>query len=573
MRGEVRSVIASGTSIRSGSRGSLMTHTPTRRAFVAGFGAAIGASTAGIAGDGPAVEPAHRPSGPWLKRPDDASGLYDVAWAAGEGFPVPLNGVDDDGVGLQRVIDKYGCRLFNSGRFINLKSRGLVYEGQGAVIMGGSPEASIVCRHPSLQTVESVAVPYPKSGTDESAWGLAAIRLGSRTDGRKGAGRALVSGLRWVHPGRGPVGPLAGTEGLAGKLAHGEAMLEVWGAAGVTIERCQDGGAVYTYAIYGGDNVHLVRCRGLSQIWDRRNPNAQEGRATVLLAHGGVHGAGTSFWARDCEFYGGASTDRQTWTVQDGNAAPGQAGAASRSAANVAYSSTRRAGPLAIFDIQSREDWYILDCFSAGADRTNIRVAAVRPEDVLLNGQIRGGDHDESNNTNLYVTRAEPNLAQLVRLRVASVNFNGQGIGTRAIIIDGDRGIASVAMLEIENIVTTAHAGCPIKLSGVDGGHLRASLISGYNLAGNDIAPPARGSLADVSGLHIAGQTRNFRVDDVTFVGPVNGTTGANNAQVGYLDETRGRGNTYSGLKAINLGKAGGRAIWSGARFVEDLAP
>ncbi len=550
-----------------------MIHQPTRRAFLTGLTAAVGASGTSLARDGASGEPAYRPSGPWLRQPNDASGLYDIAWAANEGFPVPLNGIDDDSVGLQQVIDKYGCRLFNSGRFINLKSRGLVYEGQGAVIMGGSPEASIVCRHPSLQAVENVRVPYSKSGREDVAWGMAAVRLGSRTDGQKGAGRAWVSGLRWLHPGRGPLSPLKGTEVLDGRLAHGEAMLEVWGGAGVTVERCQDGGAVYTYAFYGGDNIHLVRCRGLSQIWDRRNPNAQEGRATVLLAHGGAHGAGTSFWARDCEFYGGAATDIQTWTVHDENAAPGQAGAASGSAANLGYSTTRRAGPLAIFDIQSREDWYILDCFSAGADRANIRVAAARREDVLLNGQIRGGDHDESNDANLYVTRLRPDFVQLVRLRVASVNFNGQTIGTRAISIDGDKGISPVASLEIESIATTAHAGCPIRLSGVDGGDLRASQIAGYNLAGNDITAPARGSLADVSGLHITGLTRNFRVHDVTFIGPANGTEGPNHAQVGYLDETRGRGNTYSGLKAINLGKAGGRAVWSGTRFVEDVAP
>ncbi len=546
-----------------------MSSAPSRRAILAGLTAVAGASTASLALEGAPSDQAYRPFGPWLKRPDDWSGLYNLAWAADAGFPVPLNGIDDDSVGIQKIIDKFGCRLFNPGRYVNIKTQGLVYEGGGAVIMGANPEFSIFARNIALQTLESVTIPYPVSGPVTSTRGVAAIRLGSRTDQAKSAGRGLVQGIRWEHPGR-LVGALVGNETLAGQLSHSEAMLEVWGGAGFAVEDCQQGGAVYTYAFYGGDSKRMLRCRSLAQIWDRRNPRMQEGQAAVLLAHGGTaHGAGTSFWADSCTLYGGATTVPQTYTVQEDLT---QASAVAPSASNVAVTTTRRAGPLCIFEIQSQEDFQILDCFSSAADRYNIKIAAVRPDDILLNGSIMGGDHDESNEANIATFCQGANFASLRRMTIANTRLNGQLIGKRALDINGDHGFTSVAFLQIINILTTAHLGGAVRISGADGGFLRSSMICGYNTAGNDITAPSKGRLSDVCGIDIVGQTRNFRTEGVTFVGGVNDTTTSGKAQIGYLDETAGRNNTYTGLKSVGL-KAGGRSVWSGTKFVEDTAP
>lgn len=546
-----------------------MISTPSRRAILTGLTAVAGSSTASLALEASSSDRSYRPFGPWLKRPDDWSGLYNLAWAADAGFPVPLNGIDDDSVGIQQVIDKYGCRLFNPGRYVNIKTRGLVYENGGAVIMGANPEFSIFARNIALQTLESVTIPYPISGPVTSTRGVAAIRLGSRTDRSKAAGRGLVQGIRWEHQKR-LRGVLVGNEVLDGLLSNSEAMLEVWGGAGFAVQDCQQGGAVYTYAFYGGDSKWMFRCRSLAQIWDRRNPMMQEGQAVVLLAHGGTaHGAGTSFWCDSCTFYGGAATDAQTYTVHDNIT---QASAVASAPSNVAVTATRRAGPLSIFEIQSQEDFNILDCFSASADRYNIRIAAVRPDDILLNGSILGGDHDESNEANIATFRSAVNLACLRRLLIANVKLNGQLIGKRALDINGDYGVPSVAFLQINNILTTAHLAAPVRISGADGGFLRASEICGYNIAGNDITSPSNGRLSDVCGIDIAGQTQNFRTEGVTFIGGVNDSNSTGKAQIGYLDETTGRNNTYAGLKSIGL-KAGGRSVWRGTRFVEDTAP
>ncbi len=110
-------------------------------------------------------------------------------------------------------------------RYVNIKTQGLVYEGGGAVIMGANPEFSIFARNIALQTLESVTIPYPISGPVTSTRGVATIRLGSRTEQAKAAGRGLVQGIRWEHPGR-LLGALVGNEILAGQLSNAETMLE-----------------------------------------------------------------------------------------------------------------------------------------------------------------------------------------------------------------------------------------------------------------------------------------------------------------------------------------------------------
>ncbi len=361
-----------------------------------------------------------------------------------------------------------------------------------------------------------------------------------------GAGSSVVEGAWFVHAGRlGWYGDHAEGTPLPDLLTGEESHIEVHGAQSARI-RVGGYGARHLVSVFGGNDC-VVNVASYGGMYDPDFVALQEAVSVVRLTRSAVHGHGTCHTVDNPLIVGGNVSGRRPVVI---------------GAQTVMV--TRRLGPYFGVLIESCENPKIRGGFSGGMAHSNVGITPVIGG-FIANIAMEGHDADESNESAVYAWRQDAAAPCPHTLMISKCTFNGQLIGRRALEILGDNGLYSIRNLQMEGNTFRAHLSGVGLLTGVDGGSIRNERLAGYNCA----AANATGGDPTTAGHFLGGITRNLKMRDILYGGGINqdGETNTpdtygvtpNGTQWGRIDGTPAEANnTYSRLRAINFGQAGG---------------